>query len=1133
MNTPPPSPAPVAPHPRRRRRWPFVLAAVVLLVFVLPLAFVAWRLDAWVQAAKNDAVADLETRLGRKATIGTLRVRLFGNTGAEVRDVVIAADPKLPAEKAPLFTLSRAAIDVGVLRTLLTFGKRPTVEAVEIQGVTVNVVRFADGTTNVDQVLRRLRETAPEKAEPMSPATQERVRNGRIDSLRMSDLRVVFTDLVRQGAKAEISDVDLAIDGASLADDWTMKLTAAVLAARKNLDVAARFGAAAAAADGDLGSPALRSLNVKMARTDVAPLLPFLLPTAGGPGGASGASLETAALTVDLNVDAPGATTATKGHVLMTGMRFPGGQAFDTRLDLDLRAEAAAGNVDIGRLSLTMGEMSLDARGKLFALRTAPRFEAFRLSSRGLDFDTLRRYYPTLDTAAGMELHGPFSVQGSASGETGQQQFEGRVDLSAASLEVPELFQKPAGTTLAVTTRGTATGDTVTLERLMLEVVDWRLRVQGVVKNLSTATPHLDLTARTDAPTLGGLLRLLPPVAKAIPSGRPLGGSLIVDATAKGTTAAMTATMKAALTGLDVRVPDAWLNGSAGMDVRADVRGRAPSQVVTAKLSADLDKLEIIYADVLRKTAGTPLSFTLDVDRRGAAGRATTKQTFDAHVAGMRARGTATLIEKGESQSFDVAAEADPFSLPAVLALTPGSGPAGLGPLRIGGKLRARGTSNQPASLHVELPSFTASAGKSDLRGKMSFSNPERPVVSLDASSKYLDLDDFLPARGQTPPTREGGAKEPRTDAETAKRDAMLKTISGTARLNVDRGRAERIDYQNLRADLKLEGGRAVARGMEVDVFGGHFSGTGTELPLAKDGGPFAAKGKMTNIDVDAVLTRFAELPGLLRGRLDADLQLAGDGIELIELKKTLEGLLAGTVRGAELGYGTLLDGVRAPLARAIEVPALAKLFGGADGKVDLGKQKSLGDLATAVRFEAGAMRLTKPLAATTPQGPLALDGRITLDGKADLQGTWTLNAAAASALAGNRVKMTEPLPVKLQITGSIERPTITVANAADLARAYVVAFGQSAAGQALQENARRGVEAAADRLGVKAKLPEGGVAGMTDEAKKREEAARAEADRLRQQAEAQRQKAEDEARRRAEEAKKSAKDRLKGVLGR
>src|SRR2546423_7400029 len=100
--------------------------------------------------------------------------------------------------------------------------------------------------------------------------------------------------------------------------------------------------------------------------------------------------------------------------------------------------------------------MALEAHGKLAALTSHPRFDDVTLRSRALDFDTMRRLFPALDRRVGVVLHGPLALSLEAGGAALAQTFRGLVDLTGASLEVPDVVRKPAGVALTLELQGPA-----------------------------------------------------------------------------------------------------------------------------------------------------------------------------------------------------------------------------------------------------------------------------------------------------------------------------------------------------------------------------------------------------------------------------------------------------------------------------------------------------------------------------------------------------------------------------------------------------------------------------------------------------------------------------------------------------
>jgi hypothetical protein len=532
-----------------------------------------------------------------------------------------------------------------------------------------------------------------------------------------------------------------------------------------------------------------------------------------------------------------------------------------------------------------------------------------------------------------------------------------------------------------------------------------------------------------------------------------------------------------------------------------------------------------------RKPAGTPLVLEADVlagpNLVRAERVALTMAKWTIRAAGaLRTQGTG----KAARRSFDGTVDVPPLpvrDLVALLAprkLADGNIPS----VRASARLAARGTVGQPASMHVEVPSFSLQGGKSDLTGKVALDNLQAPRLSFEGRSKYLDLDDFVPGKKAGKPAENkpaGGKGKPRDEAEQP--PEMLRKVDGTVKLAVERGRAAEIDYRGLKADLAIKSGRLVARALDVDALGGHFSGTGSEFPLLDKDDPFVARGQITRLDVAAALARFADKSDLLAGRLDAKIDVTGKGTDPDLLKKTLGGLLTGSLADAQFLPVSLLEPIATTIAQAADKLPKGEAVRSLATKAAALKDRHLGTLGGALRFAGGAMELVKPLEARTPSGPLSIAGRVGLDGIADLTARLALSPQAASALTAGKLHFSDPLPVDLRVSGPISRPQVRLADAAALARVVGVAFARSAAGTALQEKATEVLEGAG---AGKAKVE-------VDKAKEKAQEAEAEAARRAEEAKRvaaeQAEKAKQEAEARARAAKEAATRGLRGILGR
>ena len=585
-----------------------------------------------------------------------------------------------------------------------------------------------------------------------------------------------------------------------------------------------------------------------------------------------------------------------------------------------------------------------------------------------------------------------------APGGQGTTTAKGEAHLTGARVAHGERFDASLESDVVA---DTIKGD-VEVNKLRLALGAMALSSAGKLLDLR-GTPRFDkFTVTSTGLDFETLRRSYPPLEKA--TGVVLAGPFVVSANADADAGAQRFAARIDLTGASLAVPGK-LDKPAGTKLILEATGRAEGQAIRCE--------RLVFA----------------------MGEARVEGQGVLHPAGKGGR------------AFDGSLSAEPFAVRPLLALLDPAGSQGLPDLRLGGKVRARGQLGHPESMHIEVPAFTAASGASQLSGSLTVDNLDAPRVTLDGKAGFLDVDDFLPPKSQAAraPARKSDKEAP----------SILARVQGRAKLDVARGRASGVEYQNLRADLTLAEGRLKAHTLEVGAFGGRFSGAGSELPLVGEQQPFVAKGTVAAMDVSALMARFSPGTQVLRGLLSGDIDLSGRGTRPGDLARTLTGKLSGGVAGAEFLPNALLAPVVQSLSHAVKVPALSTLLAQADQRVAALRDHTLGDLATVVRFADGVLELTKPVEAKTSYGTLSLGGKIRLDGRADLGGTVAVAPEVVSALIGNRADITEPLPIKLRITGPLRAPRISPSELEAPARVLVTAFAKSAAKSAVAQGAK------------------------------------------------------------------------------
>ncbi len=564
------------------------------------------------------------------------------------------------------------------------------------------------------------------------------------------------------------------------------------------------------------------------------------------------------------------------------------------------------------------------------------------------------------------------------------------------------------------------------------------------------------------------------------------------------------------------RVAGAELRGP--FNVLAKGEGSAEQQRLSAMV--DLTPSSIVVPGQLKKAPGTTLALELNAEASPQVVRVQ-KLTLTFAKLVLRAAGALHMQGKGAGarRSFEATVDAPVFAVREIGSLVAPKQVADLPDIRVGVNAKASGTVGRPETLKAEVSTLKLLSGKSDLTGRMSFQNLSKPKVAFDGESKYLDVDDFVPAKKRAEKGAEKGtaAGKAKAGGKGSAKGAdeplppMVRDMEGTVKLAVERGRAAEIDYKDLHTDVTLKQGRLYARTLEVGALGGRFSGGGSEMPLLGDKDSFIARGEVQGLDVAAVIAHLSgdRAGNVLTGRLSGKLDVSGGGTQPKTIVDTLTGLLSGRLAEAQFLPSSLLAPVVEALdAAARSTPLGARVQGMTEKASTLLRDRRIGDLGGALKFASGAMEITNPLKAQSPAGPLSLSGKVGLDGEAALNAELALAPETATALTGGRVKFEAPIPVQLRIDGPIRKPRIRPAEPAALAKVFVAALARSQLGEA----ARARVDAATGQATEKAREEASRATEAANETKKA---------------------AEERARQEAEKVREAAGRRLRGVLGR
>nr|WP_216672751.1 AsmA family protein [Corallococcus exiguus] len=412
----------------------------ILVLLIAIVAVVLWRLDAILLKTARDQAATYSQKLGRPIEIGDVSTKLFPYVGAHIQNVSVGA---AEGEDLPLAEVKDVTVSVAAMPLLTSKGKDIRVQDAEVSGLTVNVIRLADGTTNVQRLQEKLAAQQPKEETPEEETQPTDLSGVHVERAALTDGTIRFVDRAggAQARELAVKDLDIEVKDLRVGQPLKVDLAAAVLADKQNL----KMTLAAAPLPATL-IPTPEQVTLKAEHIDLSPLGPFLPPDVGLQAGTLDADWK-----ADLGGAVPGGKGPTKlvGVIKALGMKFAGsegGKALDVVLDTDVTGDMATGDLALDKLKLDLGPAAITGKGKVKGLLTdKPAVEGFELTGRNLDPAVLAEYYPPLRKQLNGMIAGPIGLDVRGSGTQEAQAINIAVDLTPVRLRVPDQLSKEAG----------------------------------------------------------------------------------------------------------------------------------------------------------------------------------------------------------------------------------------------------------------------------------------------------------------------------------------------------------------------------------------------------------------------------------------------------------------------------------------------------------------------------------------------------------------------------------------------------------------------------------------------------------------------------------------------------------------
>ena len=285
---------------------------------------------------------------------------------------------------------------------------------------------------------------------------------------------------------------------------------------------------------------------------------------------------------------------------------------------------------------------------------------------------------------------------------------------------------------------------------------------------------------------------------------------------------------------------------------------------------------------------------------------------------------------------------------------------------------------------------------ESALKAKFGLTNFAPLKANFDVSIERLNLDRYLP------PDRKEAKADERIDLAALKG----KTVNG--KIAIGALTAKRVKLENVKAELKLEGGKLDVSPHSANLYGGTLSGA---VSADSDGNKIRAKETMQNVSVGALLRDFAQ-KDMLEGRGNVTLDVQTTGGTVTALKKALAG-------SAKI---EMKDGALKGINLAESVRNAKSALGSKQTKADASQKTDFSEMSASFKIANGVAH-NDDLKALSPFLRLGGAGNIDIGNNAINYLAKATLAATSKGQGGREAGNVAGVTIPVQLSGPLDNP--------------------------------------------------------------------------------------------------------------
>ena len=703
------------------------------------------------------------------------------------------------------------------------------------------------------------------------------------------------------------------------------------------------------------------------------------------------------------------------------------------RADLNLQDN----KVSLTDFEVNLNQMSIHVNGQVTQLdQKVPHLNQFKLHTQKFNFSKILQLLPPVAQALpkGMKIAGPISIKVMSETNDTAQKIKSHIDLDQLKFYMPKAISKDAGVPLKLAVDTTLYPKQIKLHSLQLQLSDLNFKAQGsLLKNAK----KIELTAQAKPFQIDRLMRLLPSVHDAIPADVKIKGQAALALDVKKNGKNVKVNSDVSLKGAYLTTPDLRLVGHGG--VKLALNGD-PTQNFQASVDSALSNLDIKVGETFEKPNQVPLEFKLKVLKKGSR---IEMPSFNFNIANIKLQGKAQTDAQGK---VFLSSRLPQVSLQPVLALLPSlkdSSP-GLQKGKVAFDFRLNLNPNSLQKVSVDLKQFSFQSPKNSLIGKVTFENPQSPVIRFDLNADRFSLSEIVPASNSNAAGEK--ASDKKQDSSQNQSFTMPK-IDFIGKANIKKGEALGITFDHFNADIRLQKQVLSFQKMRVNIFEGsmNFHPLMISMPTGKKA-QFKGEFDINKIQIASVTRQTMNGERSVKSLMSGSLKLNGKGKTWKEMMPYVYGAGDLQLQKTSLDAFNIEGQILKSLGK--KVKKLLK----ATRKRKKSDTLSFQNVLAQTHIKAGKVHLQKDLRIETDEGPLVLNGFVNLNGKLSLKARWQLKPKVVSRWIGKKIKRKKSIDIKFVMKGAVSDPKVRKVDADSLVKVILKAYGLGKVGKALDE---------------------------------------------------------------------------------